>query len=278
MGTVVKLLLIITGVWILGSMFVLGGLPLFDFLIHKKKYNNSEIQQIVSQYLQDKYKEKFIIGEVTYSRPLGDKGGTYYIDAMPERNKNLRFGVIDNEEMTSPSDDYKEAKWRDEARNEIKPLIDRLYPDKFGFMVNVGADEEIKDKYSVNIPYYQIKREQSKELEEYLFIYPYKTVTPQNVNKEMEKLFEIYQYLKMKNIKGFKIQVRYVNEKIKEEVTMKESEKNGLESYENTYRERFCYFFNLDVQMKPEEAKVQAIHSASDLLPFGRFLNTPKVS
>lgn len=197
---------------------------------------------------------------------------------MPERNKNLRFRVVDNEDMPSPSDDYKESKWREEAREEIKPLIDRLYPDKFGCMVNVGADEEIKDKYSVHIPYSQIKKEQSEKVEEYLFIYPYKTVTPQNVNKEMEKLFEMYQYVKAQNSKGFKIQVRYANEQIKKEVTMKESEKGSFENYENTYREQFGYFFNLDTRMKPEEDKVKAIRSANDLLPFGRFLNKPKGS
>ena len=85
-------LLAIPGFFIL--IFSIASFDYFYYPIISFKAENA-----AEASLEEKYSVDFVIGESTYSKPLGDDFGDYHIIAHPKKNPDLEVTVSVGEDM-----------------------------------------------------------------------------------------------------------------------------------------------------------------------------------
>lgn len=248
---------------LIALVFIVGfGL---EFLQYSKAESSSEINKVEKEalkYLSDKYGEAFDIREVRYSRQLGEKEGAYTIEANPAAEKHLLFFIQMGEDMEQPEDDYKENKWRQEAKESLRPIMDQLFPERFGYMVNTNIMNE--ENYSIHDTYAKIAQEQPNANSLYVFIYPFsERFTEETESKELERLFEMYKHMRSLGLKDFSIRVEYLQK------TASTTAEAAEFDYQEASKQQAFYIFDLDTR---GGEKTKDLQTPEELKPFGRFL------
>jgi len=247
--------------WIAGGVIALPLLallfaPILFYLIHTQPHSDEEITKLTLTYLEKKYDEQFVVQDINYSIPLGDDTGTYNITVANKQAESVIFSVRGSDSFSTPSDDYKEMRWRVEANEFVKPFLNALFQEDFTYMVNIGTTKEISDlpfetSYLTLLQDYQI--------EHYLYVYVKKRINSANVEDEYEREYKLYQYMNSLGLKDFLIDISYYN--------------TELPVKDKTSEQRPHYIMMMDTRMKKDQEKINMIQQAADMKLFGRFLN-----
>ncbi len=246
-------------------LFIGFGSEFLHYSWAESRGQTKKMEKATVNYLSEKYKESFEIREVRYSRPFGDKEGTYTIEVNPAEKKHLLFFVHVREHFKQPQDNYKEEKWRQEAKELLRPLVNQWFPQRFGYMVNMDIENE--EKYSIYDAYAKIVQEQPNKYSLYVFIYPYiNEFTDEIEEKEMNRLFELYKYMQSLELKDFLLNVQYL------QTTDPPTAEAAEFEYEEVKNQQTLYIFELDTRELANQEKIQAIRAPEDLLSFGRFI------
>lgn len=140
-----------------GAQF-LGEWSLKQLLYQEK--SSQELQKVkkeTEQYLEKKYEERFRIEKVKYIYEVGN----YDITAFPKNHPEMKFGVSCNEEVTSFEDRYPYEVWSEQAKKEIKPIVDQAFSgDPYFINTGVGFEEKLINDLKGGIPNYKEMREQ----------------------------------------------------------------------------------------------------------------------
>lgn len=114
----------------------------------KSRAEKRVVQEAAESYLEQKYNERFKITNVEYTWAVG----TYFIEAHPEQNPELVFGLgssDDNPPIIS-DDNYLNELWALQLTEILTPLVDELYQNTavLSTWVNVDHNQTIERNYN----------------------------------------------------------------------------------------------------------------------------------
>ncbi|MDN4494358.1 murein transglycosylase [Ureibacillus aquaedulcis] len=265
-----KLLIVLLAVPVFFLLII--GLVLFDYIYFP--LISSKAEAAAERYLEKKYEEEFIIDESSFSKPLGDDMGTYRIDSHPSKNPKLTVRITVDEDMEPVSDNYLDMKWREELNKLFGPVYKELYgsAEKYSFMVNVSFPPKAYVKYNISNNYKEILKEDHEGIGNIIFANVLLTPS-KNMKLQLEKAYNLIQYLKKQELEYFTINIDYFNEKLENEIS--ENDKSlDYSSFLNKHLQNRDYVFNFsyDSRYEGDKQKLEDIKSAKDLEQYLRSL------
>ncbi len=177
----------------------------------------AKVQEEIVRYLENKYDQEFVVDrEVKYNYELGE----FSLIAHPKGNKRVTF-VGYKSKNRGFFDTYPVALWSKQSEDEIKPLIDQLYParERWEFTSDVGTNESLyEDLDNKNLPDYQeIRKQHPDKMRSIVQIYLFKDPNKFNKDEELEKVFQLLEFFREKGIQRFHLKVSYYEERLLKE-------------------------------------------------------------
>jgi hypothetical protein len=163
-------------------MIVVFG-SLFYLMFYGLPWKKLETKRVAVKYLKNQYKQEMIINGIGYNFKSGD----YFAEAHTKEPPSINFLVsIDgNGKIT---DSYRFELWKNQMTEDIKPFLNKLYPNMLKFEAVVFPQGEQFVPKS-DIPYY-------KSFASISALTVWIKEGPDNMEIEYQKAFELLKYSK----------------------------------------------------------------------------------
>ncbi|SFB13832.1 MULTISPECIES: hypothetical protein [unclassified Bacillus (in: firmicutes)] len=190
------------------------GLLLYFLEITYHDFFGYKAEKAALEYLDKKYGEKFKIDETEFGQALGDAMGMYQVTAHPVKQKGISITMDVSEDFQITRDNYKEMKWRNEAREEFLPLVKELFPTYGHMFVNPSFQEEVWEKYTLEDQYQTIFKENLKQSSEFVHLLVFEE---ESFDKELQlqKIYKLYSFVKDRQVNDFTIEIRFFPQELK---------------------------------------------------------------
>jgi len=192
---------------------------LFNYIEQASKppEDPAKVQREILQYLEDKYGEEFeAVGEVEYRPYLGRFG----LAVRPKENKQVTFSAF---KLSSGEiqDSYLSDLWDLQFQDEIKPLIDEMYPpqSRWETYLSVAGLKSLYEKIDPKkVPDYQeVRKKYPDETRVQIKMFLFKDMNESNKDEELEKVYRLIQFCREKGIKDYDIYIVYYEERLLKE-------------------------------------------------------------
>lgn len=235
----------------IGFALYAGDLFFYDF-------SSDKAGKAAQEYLEERYKQDFVIKSSKYTKALGDKHGLYTIKAVAKADKDLVIQLEASEDKKILSDDYKDLKWRKELNDDTAPFMKEVCGEEafFNYAVNVSIPEKIRDQFSHEHAFSEIYSDHHGEISQYLFV-NIVLDKPFDPSIERARAYKLYDYMKKKQLKDFSISIRYYPDK---EISKKGS---NYFKFEDENWEQLEKVFNFDTR-----GQTITVNSAEELDQF----------
>lgn len=193
---VVKLSIFLVIAIIIGSFIYFSyGTP-WDRLSYKQHFN---------EYLVNKYNQPFEIEKLYFDMGHGQ---TYHAYAHPRENKDLVFYVGQNPSTKEVEDSFQSQTWQLQAEQELKPVVEKYYPDNINYAVTVyPIDSTILKESTVSNYKNYAAVEVGISMKDY-------EITDENREREIEKAYSLLMVLKEAGIQFQHFGISYQNQTI----------------------------------------------------------------
>ncbi|PRX39845.1 hypothetical protein CLV97_1193 [Planifilum fimeticola] len=174
----------------------------------------AKVQKEIIRYLENKYGQEFVVvREAKYNYELGE----FSLIAHPKGNKRVTF-VGYKSKNRGYFDTYPVALWSKQSEDEIKPLIDQLYParERWEFTSDVGTNESLYEELDhKNLPDYQeIRKQHPDKMRSIVDIFLFKDLNESNKDEELEKAFQLIEFFREKGIQRFRLEISFYEERL----------------------------------------------------------------
>jgi hypothetical protein len=236
---------IIVGLVVLSPLLALGvySLDLFYY-----EANNEKAQKAAIEFLEKKYKERFKVEEVEYSKALGDDEGYYTLQVTPLENPEITISVDTTEDYQVTTDNYKESEWTEQFRKEMVSQITPIFQGAGKIYAYGSFPEEIVEKYVLEDSYHTIYSANPHQSFERIHIVSFNDSFEKE--DELKKIYQLWELTKDRKFKDNSIEVNYYPKELSKEL----GTNSDLNQFENEHQEEmfhFCRFSNEQAQNKP---------------------------
>ncbi|WP_043929808.1 hypothetical protein [Bacillus sp. EB01] len=189
------------------------------FFFYGTPWNMMSYKSEFKRYLENKYNEDFVIKEISYDLL---PGGTYHAYAFSKNNPEVTFHVGQDSKLDEIYDSYHHELWNYQARNEITPIIEEIFPNKFNHAAEVMDILTPNVTNSSNVPNYigvvtlQIGIAMDNT-----------EITEENEETEMKKVFRLLEALNEKDVNIGHFGIGYQNKTLQ----LSPSELNSVKNY-----------------------------------------------
>lgn len=146
--------------------------------------------------------------------------GYFSLVVRPKENKRVTFAGYKHSNGKM-NDTYLTSLWDVQFQDEIKPLIDEMYPpqNRWEMELDVAVSESLSEKIDPkNIPDYQEVREKyPDEMPVLIKMFLFKDMNESNKDEELEKVYRLIQFCREKGIKDYDIYIVYYEERLLKE-------------------------------------------------------------
>ncbi len=241
------------------------GFILFDYFYYPMI--SSKAEKAAETYLEEKYKEDFVITDANYSKQLGEDWGDYEVQAYPAKDANVTVDIFVTEDMVPTFDDYLETKWRAELNKQFGSLYQELYgpPENYSYMVNVSFPEGIHTKYNSSYTYQEIMEKEAKGIGNIVFANVLLKKSNE-MDNQLDKVYKLIQHLKRQELERFSIRIEYFNESLQGQLS-DEDKKLDYKDFLRKHLESRDYVFEFSYESKDESSKkrLENIKTPADL-------------
>lgn len=249
--------------------------PIFVFMFDYFYYPllNFKAKSTTEQFLEKKYNEDFTVVKSSFSKPLGESG-LYNVDAHPTKDAALSVRVRITEDMKVVSDSYVESTWRSQLNEEFGKVYESLFGEKkpYSYAVNLGLASHVYKNYDLSNTYQEIFEKEHHEMSHIVFI----TLThdpSQNMNQEVDRLYELLMYLKEKDVNSFSVLVTYYREDIRKDLSEKDKQLNYFE-FRDKHLIDAIYHFSFDFT-STDPTSVQRLEKITSPEDVKKYLRQP---
>ncbi|MFC4322551.1 hypothetical protein [Litchfieldia salsa] len=214
-----------------GILLLFIGVIFYDYIYYD--LTSFRATDAAEKYLESKYDEEFELKEAEYSKILGERDGSYQIEANPIANPHIPIQIHVTESSEILSDNYAESKWRFELNEQLNSYIGQ-FTDSFLLMANVSIPEDVRKKYSVTKQYEEIAQQHSGKLNHILFLHVLRDPTGK-VEAELEWLYKVVTYLQNQSLGRFSIKVHFYSETFLEGLS-EEAQTLSYTEFEDQYK------------------------------------------
>lgn len=206
------------------------GLLLYFLEITYHDFFGYKAEKAALEYLDKKYGEKFKIDETEFNQILGDEDGMYHITAHLANQKEISITMDISESFQVTRDNYKEMKWRNEAKEEYLPLVKDLFPTYGHMFVNPSFREDVWEKYALEDKYQTIFKENLKQSSEFVHLLVFEE-EPFDKEIQLEKIYKFYSFIKGRQVNDFTLEIRFFPQQLRK----KFNELNNPHQFEGEY-------------------------------------------
>lgn len=198
---------------------VLERVVLFNYIEQASKppEDLAKVQKEIMEYLENKYDQEFEVVQGVEYRP---RLGYFGLVVRSKENKRLTFAGFKytNGEM---KDTYLTELWDLQFQDEIKPLIDEMYPpqNRWEMDIDVAESDWLQEKIDPkNVPdYEEVRKQYPDETTMQINMYLFKDMNESNKDEELEKVYRLIQFCREKGIKDYVIYIVYYEERLLKE-------------------------------------------------------------
>jgi len=241
------------------------GLIIFDYIYFPLISYKAE--DVAEKFLEEKYNEDFTIGESSFSKPLGDYFGTYQLYAYPVSNPTLTARISVTEDMEPLWDDYLDTKWRAELNEQFSLIYKELYGsmENYSYMVNVSFPDDADSKYTAANTYDDIFKNDHNGIGNIVFANVILN-SANDLEDQLDKTFQLVQYLKEQDLKYFSVDINFYNEKLGQAISEQDKELNYYEFTSKHLNAREYFLdFSYDSRYVESKSELEQIKAAVDL-------------
>lgn len=168
----------------------------WDLVSHKNKVN---------EYLENTYNKDFVIERTSFDF----FHRTYHSYAHPKENPELSFYVGQNISTKEIEDGYDYQLWQKQAKDELDPIVEEIFPDNFNYAVEVSPIKSLSiSEKSHNLSFKEYTTVQvGVSMDDYV-------ITNENRDSEIERSYQLLVSLKEKGIKFNHFSISYKNKTI----------------------------------------------------------------
>jgi hypothetical protein len=249
---------------IIGIVFLLPIIGFSFYIIDWFYYSaiDDKAENAAIHYFEEKYNEKFVISEVSYSRALGDDYGMYDLVAHPQNSPGIEVDLQVSEEFEIIREDYKESKWGYEVREEYIQMVEPLFPKAGHIWAHGSFTEEISDRYGIQDTYQTIVSENQFQSFESVKLLIFEE--PAGDEKQLASIYQLWQHIQERNIRDYRIDISYYPEKLLNSFKTI----NDSNQFENENRKQAIYFCSIT----SSQTKTNPISTAEDIEKYCRVL------
>lgn len=176
------------------------------------KEEEQKIKEEAEVYLKDKYGKEFTVDNVNYVWQVP----VYNMRGHLKGDPNSNFLVQKRKDEFS--DAYFIHKMSDEGNEEIQPHVEAAFDPIMNWDSSVGiADQERERLETQDISYLELRKETNRYRQQIKVNVPI-ALTQRNKEEEMEKVYQLIEYLNQNEIMG-NIEVFYYDPSIKEKTS-----------------------------------------------------------
>ncbi|MCP8616146.1 hypothetical protein [Salirhabdus salicampi] len=166
----------------------------WDMIAYKSKFET---------YLEDKYNQDFVIKEISYDFL---HGGTYHAYAFSKNYPEVTFHIGQNPKLNEIDDAYHYEMWRYQAKNEISPIIEDIFPNRINHAVEVKDFIAPHVTENSNVPNFR-----DIVTLEIGIAMNHTKITKENEETEMKKAFRLLEALYEKDVNIGHFGISYKN-------------------------------------------------------------------
>ncbi|GAA0840184.1 hypothetical protein GCM10008915_35190 [Bifidobacterium pullorum subsp. gallinarum] len=153
------------------------------------------VQEAAESYLEQKYSEPFKVTEVSYTWAVS----SYNLRAHSEQAPDLEFTLNsdDGSPPTLSNDTYLNLLWGKQLEEQLKPLLDELYPNQAFAQAYVFSDSETLERN-----YNSLGQEADGAVRQNVSLIVFADLTAANLPEEQERVLELIRKLPSVTVKG----------------------------------------------------------------------------
>ncbi|NOU80272.1 hypothetical protein GC101_15485 [Paenibacillus sp. LMG 31459] len=195
--------LIIIFFWMFMQTIGVWALLGLDLSIKRISTNESQIAEKTQAYLENKYKEKFIINEVQPITPQDE----VYLSVSPVSNSKIHFSAVYTKkrgEQIINGDNYMLIKWGEEAKSLFDPLIANIISSNTFFKVSLPA-RNIFEYGDITLPLKEVTKKYPNLL--LISIDVYYLMEKEQVTQFNDEIIRLEENLNKMNISNIRLYV-----------------------------------------------------------------------
>jgi hypothetical protein len=198
------------------AFYFFYGTP-WDYFSYKSKFET---------YLEDKYHKSFEIEDLYFDF---FHGSTYHASA---NDSVLTFYVGQNTYTKEMEDGYHYETWKKQANDELRPMVEKLFPDHFNFAIEIIPESK---PLAASIPNYKkyTTVEVGISMDQH-------TITNNNRIQELDRIYQLIKVMKEKEIPLHHLGIGYKNQTIQLESNEIQAVKsqNDIDKWLMEYRDK----------------------------------------
>lgn len=167
----------------------------------------STVQEI-KQYLHETYTEEMVVKRGTFNFKDGKYGALVQLKNDPDVSFIVEQSYREGEQFV---DYYPEALWKQQAKDDVEPLVKQVYPspERFSILMVHGISHEMEFNRE-QIPHYR----EVEQVRDFLLLHIQlkESFDTENKEKEFEKVFQLIEQLKKKDLGWIGLTIRYKND------------------------------------------------------------------
>jgi TM2 domain-containing membrane protein YozV len=216
------------------------------------------VKEDALEYLTEKYEQEFEITKVKFSCYPSN---AFEIKAYSLNNPDVTITMHAPSTGDEFSDDYIHKLWDKESKEELKPLVEKFYPESPPFradIIIINRDAIDKLQKSTKVP--SLKQARKHYINEMILSFElvlFKELTQENKQIEMKKVFDLIQQLKETGIPIIGITISYYNPKL---------EKKGEKVLEEYHTHKFWDELQYSLDIEAED--IPSIQTPEDVTKY----------
>jgi TM2 domain-containing membrane protein YozV len=219
------------------------------------------VKEDALQYLTEKYEQEFKITKVKFNcYPYN----TFEIKAYSLNNPDVTITMYAPSTGDEFSDDYIGKLWDKESKEELKPLVEKFYPESPPFRADIIINRDAIDKLQKSTKVPSLKQARKHYINEMTLSFElvlFKKLTQENKQIEMKNVFDLIQHLKGTGIPRIGITINYYNPKL---------EKKGREVLEDVSHK---FWEELQYYLRIEAEDIPSIQTPEDVTKYLKKIN-----
>ena len=204
------------------------------------------VKEDALEYLTEKYEQEFEITRVKFNcYPYN----TFEIKAYSLNNPDVTITMYAPSTGDEFSDDYIGKLWDKESKEELKPLVEKFYPESPPFRADIIINRDAIDKLQKSTKVPSLKEARKHYINEMTLSFElvlFKKLTQENRQVEMKKVFDLIQQLKETGIPRIGITISYYNPKLE-----KKGEKVLKEYHTHKFWDELQYSLDIEAEDIP---------------------------
>ncbi|UNC92146.1 hypothetical protein [Candidatus Contubernalis alkaliaceticus] len=180
----------------------------FILLIHYgTPWGRFQFKEECKNYFQEKYQEELVIERTVYYIPHGIYSARGYSQNYPK----AVFNIGQDYKTKDLVDGYVEAVWNYNAKNDFSPIIEKVYPDRRNYIVELRFKSEGMAEWNRLVEMRDIPDYKEENTLEIGISMKHKNLHDEEIMNELERALKVINFIKEEQIELSLFSVDYKN-------------------------------------------------------------------